>query len=244
MTRSVSTSLLGPEFDNFLFAPIEDRNEMPLSVLSALARLDFDPWEEAANLAQLPGETATQRLASLIAALPDGPSAPLDPGTIAARLIALLPGRASNVPLRETLLGVVALIHSRGRHKRDFCQRDLSGQVVNRPAQVDVIRAPASSTVFQKMPLGSGEDLVMSPQTGKIAYLVIAGGGIFGIGEKYVPCLLGGLQGHREREPACARHHQRRHGRRPAGEQRPVHDSRPAESEGGCRLGGAALEQR
>ena len=115
MTRSALSSLLGPEFDDFLFAPIgEDRNDIPLSLVSALARLDIDPWQEAAKLARLPRETATQRLASLIAALPEGPSAHLDPGAIAARLIALLPRRArSNIPSRETLLSVSAVTNLR-----------------------------------------------------------------------------------------------------------------------------------
>jgi hypothetical protein len=115
MTRATLISSLRSEFDNFLFAPIcEDRNGTRLSVLSALARLDVDPWQEADELARLPG-TATRRLASMIAALPDGPSGPLDPGTVASRLIELLPRRASsNIVPGETLFGISAVGDLRG----------------------------------------------------------------------------------------------------------------------------------
>jgi hypothetical protein len=68
----------------------EDRNGAPLSVVSALARLNVDPWEEAAELARLPVDAATQKLTSLIAALPVGSSAHADPGAMARRLVALL----------------------------------------------------------------------------------------------------------------------------------------------------------
>ena len=85
-------SVPGSEFNDFLFAPIgEDKNGMLVSVLSGLARSDMDPWQEAAKLAQLPGETATSELAALIGALPDRAASYPDPRTIAKRLIALLP---------------------------------------------------------------------------------------------------------------------------------------------------------
>jgi hypothetical protein len=85
--------LPGSEFNDFLFAPIgEDRNGMLVSVLSGLARSDVDPWQEAAKLAASPAETATERLASLIGALPDRMVSYPDSRTIAARLVALLPG--------------------------------------------------------------------------------------------------------------------------------------------------------
>jgi hypothetical protein len=115
MTRPASLAKLGSEFDNFLFTPIgEERNDMLLSVLSALARSNVDPWEEAALLAGLPEVAATQRLASLIAALPGRATTHPDPGTIAARLIQLLPRRTrATVPSRATVPGVAEVINPR-----------------------------------------------------------------------------------------------------------------------------------
>jgi hypothetical protein len=85
------TATLRTEFDAFLYASIsEDARGMPLSVLSVLARFDVDPWDEAANLAHLSRESATQRLASILATVPNGPAPGADTETLATRLIALL----------------------------------------------------------------------------------------------------------------------------------------------------------
>jgi hypothetical protein len=166
MTRSVSVVVRKSELDNFLFATIgDDRNDVPLSVLSALARLDVDPWLEAAELARLPRETATQRLASSIAALPDRQSAYLEHGTIAARLIALLPRQANpKIPSLGTLLDA--------GHETKFragmflfavlMAFMLAAQwiVVGRQplAPVDSVQAPTSSTVLpQTLPPNSGK---------------------------------------------------------------------------------------
>ena len=101
MTRSASASIERSQLEDFLFAPIGyERNGMLLSVLSALARLDIDPWVEAANLAKMSREAATERMRLLVAALPDETSAHLNVDAIAPRLIALLqPRQAVSKPM-------------------------------------------------------------------------------------------------------------------------------------------------
>ena len=72
---------------------------MPLSVISALARLDLDPWAEAADLALLPPDGAAQRLASLLAEVLESSPRHPDRATVSARLVALLPAsRAADGP--------------------------------------------------------------------------------------------------------------------------------------------------
>ncbi len=102
VTPATSISFFRPELDDFLQAPIGmERDEMPLSVLSALARLGLDPWKEADELSELSSDCATQRLAVLIVRLPGGPWTQAEARGIALRLIELLPSRSPDVPLIE-----------------------------------------------------------------------------------------------------------------------------------------------
>ena len=65
MTTAFATTSLSDQFNAFLRAALwVDRDAAPLSVLSALARLDVDPWEEAAQLANLPEASACAKLAA------------------------------------------------------------------------------------------------------------------------------------------------------------------------------------
>ena len=80
------------EFNEFLFASIgEESNGMLLSVISALARLDIDPWQEAARLSDLPKDLAAAAIGRLIGQLPGTRWNRSDTVSIAARLVELLP---------------------------------------------------------------------------------------------------------------------------------------------------------
>jgi len=115
MPSALPGSALRSEFDTFLFASIgADRNGMELSVLSGLAQSDLDPWQEAAKLAELPGKSAVERLASLIESLPGRAWAYPEAQAVATRLIGLLPHSiADNATSSQTPHTLGAMMNSR-----------------------------------------------------------------------------------------------------------------------------------
>jgi len=86
MTESLRTDL-----NDFLFSPIaNDASGLHLTVLSALARTGVDPWDEAARLAALTRESATQKIVQLLAHVPNGPSPGDETASMAAKLVTQL----------------------------------------------------------------------------------------------------------------------------------------------------------
>jgi hypothetical protein len=107
MTNPICAPSLDPRLKAFLRAPVDENQAgEPLSVVSALARLDIDPWGEAAELSRLSRQAALQRLAGHLAKVARRPAAHAATGHAAERLIALLPrGLESEVMARATAPG-------------------------------------------------------------------------------------------------------------------------------------------
>src|SRR5215208_4857894 len=100
MTLRPEYSLCNSTYNAFLFAAVgEEKVGLPLTVLSALTRLGFDPWQEAARLSDLPRETAARVFAVTIAMLPEGDWKASESEAIAARLVNQLPGQSARTIL-------------------------------------------------------------------------------------------------------------------------------------------------
>jgi hypothetical protein len=96
-------SSFSSRYDHFLFAPIcEEANGMQLSVLSALARMDVDPWEEAARLAAMPKAIVGRTLVSTLDSVPGRNWNPSETEIIAARLVQLLPHQDEDETIAPT----------------------------------------------------------------------------------------------------------------------------------------------
>jgi len=85
-------SALNREVSDFLYSPIsDDPGQSPVSVLSAIARRDVDPWDEAARLAQMPKAVAINRLTALISPANSDAKGQSQAELIATHLVELLP---------------------------------------------------------------------------------------------------------------------------------------------------------
>jgi len=90
-----------PEFERFLYASVgEDRNGSVVTVLSTLARLGLDPWNETAELVTLGRDAARSRLETLLARFRDVPRLTSDRRWVAQDLSQLLPERQTSGSLK------------------------------------------------------------------------------------------------------------------------------------------------
>lgn len=94
MAQSLEGFTQDPLYEQFLGASVgEDSRGFNVSVLSMLARLDLDPWEEAADLASLADGPVRQRLEALLAQFSDVPLAGATRAETVTRLLSFLPAR-------------------------------------------------------------------------------------------------------------------------------------------------------
>jgi hypothetical protein len=85
-------------YDVFLYGPVADQeNGTPISVLTALARGDHDPWGEAARLAKLPPDRAERELVQLMNGGVGRRLSFVELEAAAKRLVPLLPFRKKHV---------------------------------------------------------------------------------------------------------------------------------------------------
>lgn len=92
MSKATNILSTNTDFEAFLFAPLgEQKNGMTVSIFSALARLDIDPWGEARRLSDLPRDGAIQALCASLDRLTDPQWTKIDAEGIAAGLVGMLP---------------------------------------------------------------------------------------------------------------------------------------------------------
>ncbi len=102
MTQTDVFAFKNSGLERLLFAEVGDEaNGGRLTVLSMLARLGLDPWDEAARLVTLPRNAAIASLAGNIRRMPLTPQALAQAQATAARLVLLL-------PVNNTVTGLAA----------------------------------------------------------------------------------------------------------------------------------------
>jgi len=99
MPNTSAFALRDSGLNPFLFAEVgTELNGSTLTMLSVLARLGQDPWDQAGRWAKLPKAVIVDRLMQCITQMPLCPQALVDARATAWRLIQLLPGQVAETP--------------------------------------------------------------------------------------------------------------------------------------------------
>jgi hypothetical protein len=172
---TTADTLPNSDLNTFLHAEFgTEASGMTLSVLSSLARLGIDPWQEAARLARLPPKTAIAALAQMIAGMPASPWPLHDATPIAQRLVALLPSGGSEsfrdrpaLPSGETDLA--AWFKSLGAGSSGSSEQRRSPASRTRREMVLLIAAAALMLVFlQVISMTTHSPLVAAAPTAEV----------------------------------------------------------------------------
>jgi sporulation protein YlmC with PRC-barrel domain len=95
--------------------------------------------------------------------------------------------------MRQSYAAYLAGVHEQGLRIADAPAWQQQQITTARPVNDDSTALRADQLIGtdvrtpRNVPLGSIHDLVLSPKTGKIAYLVVARGGLFGFDQAYIP---------------------------------------------------------
>jgi hypothetical protein len=167
VNNSPPVSNLPSSYDDFLFASVgEEENGMQLSVLSALARRDVDPWDEASRLAAMSKANAASTLISILDPASKKYLNPSDAQAMAARLVRLLPqgensvadastdtARAAALPKTHWLVWLgfgIAISLMSPHHQAPMAKTDGSTTKSDATSQVDSVRAGDTSPAPQE----------------------------------------------------------------------------------------------
>ena len=117
--RQLFPSSRPAEFDNFLYSVVREVDGVPLTVLSALARNDLDPWDAAEELTRLSRNTAAARLGEMLSCQPNQAGEPPSNDLATIQLLARLPA-ASTIRRQEMFPAWQALLSSVAKLKALF----------------------------------------------------------------------------------------------------------------------------
>jgi hypothetical protein len=159
MSNTDAFALRNSGLNAFLFAEVgTELNGSTLTMLSVLARLGQDPWDQAGRWAKLPKAAIIDRLTQIIGQMPLCPQALIDARATASRLILLLPGQTQTSQGAERPTGAKAAISALPRWApiAFFCSAIAVGMAVNAfltaPPAAPAMEAPTAETVNPPAP--------------------------------------------------------------------------------------------